>query len=97
VLLLYHIIGILSIGTLHKVLRKKIVEIGYFAEIPAAANVGGRPIIAHSFGNVNRQNAQKKSAPLTAGGGQSNLELSFVVGEHELSFGIGYFVGFAHR
>jgi hypothetical protein len=32
----------LSIGKLHKVLREKIVEIGYFAEIPAAANVGGR-------------------------------------------------------
>jgi hypothetical protein len=41
-ILLYHRIRDLSIGELHKVLRKKIVEIGYFAEIPAFSPMGGR-------------------------------------------------------
>ena len=70
-------------------------------EIPAAANVDGRPIIAHSSGNVKKnffvKIHKKKSAPSTTGSGQHDLELSSVKGEAELSLGVRDLVSVAHR
>ena len=69
-------------GKMHKIFAGKTALIVHYAELGPPRLRAARQLyhIPQTF--VNRQNAQKKSAPLTAGAGQSDFVFFFIVNEY---------------
>ena len=92
-ILLYYTLWENTIGKLHKDLRKKIIEIVYFAEIPAHRVVNGRPLYHScrkmSIGKLHKfifvHVAQRKKSSLRTRTRQNDFILFAVVVENAFS------------